>query len=118
VVNYDFPMHPEDYVHRIGRTGRAQAVGDAISFVTPEDQDDLRRLERFIGRGVVRKRAEGFNYSAAPGPGEESVGSRPFKPQRPGKRQERSQRTPGSVRPPSGNGRPKQHGSWKPRHRR
>src|SRR3954468_24697287 len=65
VVNYDFPMHPEDYVHRIGRTGRAQAVGDAISFVTPEDHSALRSLERFIGRGIVRKRAEGFNYTAA-----------------------------------------------------
>jgi len=64
VVNYDFPMHAEDYVHRIGRTGRAQAIGDAISFVTPEDQGDLRSVERFIGRGIVRKRAEGFNYSA------------------------------------------------------
>ena len=67
VVNYDFPMHPEDYVHRIGRTGRAHAVGDAISFVTPEDRDELRALERFIGRGIVRKRAEGFNY-AMPAP--------------------------------------------------
>ncbi len=65
VVNYDFPMHPEDYVHRIGRTGRAQAVGDAISFVTPEDHSALRSLERFIGRGIVRRRAEGFNYAAA-----------------------------------------------------
>jgi ATP-dependent RNA helicase RhlE len=65
VVNYDFPMHAEDYVHRIGRTGRAHAVGDAISFVTPEDRDELRTVERFIGRGIVRKRAEGFNYSAA-----------------------------------------------------
>jgi ATP-dependent RNA helicase RhlE len=65
VVNYDFPMHSEDYVHRIGRTGRAHAVGDAISFVTPEDQSALRSLERFIGRGIVRKRAEGFNYTAA-----------------------------------------------------
>src|SRR5437868_9397414 len=65
VVNYDFPMHSEDYVHRIGRTGRAQAVGDAISFVTPEDHSALRSLERFIGRGIVRKRAEGFNYHAA-----------------------------------------------------
>ncbi len=63
VVNYDFPMHAEDYVHRIGRTGRAHAVGDAISFVTPEDQGELRSLERFIGRGIVRKKAEGFNYS-------------------------------------------------------
>ena len=55
VVNYDFPMHSEDYVHRIGRTGRAHAVGDAISFITPEDQGPLRSLERFIGRGIVRK---------------------------------------------------------------
>ncbi|MST93762.1 MAG: DEAD/DEAH box helicase [Pedosphaera sp.] len=66
VVNYDFPMHAEDYVHRIGRTGRAHAVGDAISFVTPEDQGELRALERFIGRGIVRKKAEGFNYAAVP----------------------------------------------------
>ncbi len=65
VVNYDFPMHSEDYVHRIGRTGRAQAIGDAISFVTPEDHAELRALERFIGRGIVRKRAEGFDYNAA-----------------------------------------------------
>jgi ATP-dependent RNA helicase RhlE len=64
VVNFDFPMHPEDYVHRIGRTGRAHAVGDAISFVTPEDHSALRSLERFIGRGIVRKRPENFNCSA------------------------------------------------------
>jgi ATP-dependent RNA helicase RhlE len=71
VVNYDFPMHSEDYVHRIGRTGRAHAIGDAISFITPEDQGSLRALERFIGRGIVRKRAEGFDYDAAAPPREE-----------------------------------------------
>jgi ATP-dependent RNA helicase RhlE len=71
VVNYDFPMHSEDYVHRIGRTGRAQAIGDAISFITPEDQGPLRSLERFIGRGIVRKRAEGFDYHAAAPPRDE-----------------------------------------------
>ena len=65
VVNFDFPMHAEDYVHRIGRTGRAQAIGDALSFVTSEDAGALRSLERFIGRGIVRKRAEGFDYTAA-----------------------------------------------------
>src|SRR5881227_2159636 len=65
VVNYDFPMHSEDYVHRIGRTGRAHAIGDAISFITPEDQGPLRSLERFIGRGIVRKKAEGFDYNQA-----------------------------------------------------
>lgn len=69
VVNYDFPMHPEDYVHRIGRTGRAHAVGDAISFVTSADHGALRSVERFIGRGIVRKRAEGFDYHAAATPG-------------------------------------------------
>ncbi len=68
VVNYDFPMHAEDYVHRIGRTGRANAVGDAISFVSSEDASALRTLERFIGRGIVRKKAEGFDYNAAPPP--------------------------------------------------
>jgi ATP-dependent RNA helicase RhlE len=72
VVNFDFPHIVEDYVHRIGRTGRAQAIGDAISFVSPEEADDLRKLERFIGRGLVRKRAEGFDYDAPPpaGPAE------------------------------------------------
>jgi len=65
VVNYDFPMHVEDYIHRIGRTGRANAIGDAISFLTSEDHGELRALERFIGRGIVRKKAEGFNYSAS-----------------------------------------------------
>jgi ATP-dependent RNA helicase RhlE len=71
VVNYDFPMHSEDYVHRIGRTGRAHAIGDAISFVTPEDQGPLRSLERFIGRGIVRKKAEGFDYNQAAPPCDE-----------------------------------------------
>ncbi|MDB6116833.1 MAG: helicase [Verrucomicrobiaceae bacterium] len=81
VVNYDFPMHSEDYVHRIGRTGRAQAIGDALSFVTSEDGAALRSLERFIGRGIVRKRAEGFDYNAEappPVPGEKpDRGDRP-----------------------------------------
>src|SRR5438067_10096465 len=71
VVNYDFPMHSEDYVHRIGRTGRAHRLGDAISFITPEDQGPLRSLERFIGRGIVRKKAEGFDYNQAAPPRDE-----------------------------------------------
>jgi ATP-dependent RNA helicase RhlE len=82
VVNYDFPMHPEDYVHRIGRTGRAHAVGDAISFVTPEDHSALRSVERFIGRGIVRKRAEGFNYATAPTQPAE-LGGRESRPRHP-----------------------------------
>src|SRR5205085_2077521 len=65
VINFDFPPQPEDYVHRIGRTGRAHAIGDAISFVTPgDDQANLRALERFISRGIPRKVAEGFDPKA------------------------------------------------------
>ncbi|HEX7704835.1 MAG TPA: DEAD/DEAH box helicase [Thermoanaerobaculia bacterium] len=68
VVNFDFPMHPEDYVHRIGRTGRADAIGDAISFVTPEDEPYVRELEKLTRKTVPRRRVEGFDYteSAAP----------------------------------------------------
>ncbi|HET7711501.1 MAG TPA: C-terminal helicase domain-containing protein, partial [Thermoanaerobaculia bacterium] len=61
VVNFDFPPQPEDYVHRIGRTGRAKAIGDAISFVTPDDHANLRALERFISRGIPRKTAPAFD---------------------------------------------------------
>jgi ATP-dependent RNA helicase RhlE len=65
VINFDFPPQPEDYVHRIGRTGRAQAIGDAISFATHEDADSLKRLERFLGRGIARKKLEGVVAAAA-----------------------------------------------------
>ena len=99
VVNYDFPMHPEDYVHRIGRTGRAHAVGDAISFVTSEDQDALRALERFIGRGIVRKRSDGFDYNVVAPPREDRGRGKP----RPDVR-ERRNRPPGAV--PGGSGKP------------
>jgi len=61
VINFDFPPQPEDYVHRIGRTGRAHAIGDAISFASPEDHANLRALERFIARGIPRKTASGFD---------------------------------------------------------
>src|SRR5881296_1786975 len=71
VINYDFPPQPEDYVHRIGRTGRAKAIGDAISFVTSDDAANLRALERFIGRGIVRKKAEGFDYDQPAPPRDE-----------------------------------------------
>jgi len=63
VINFDFPMHPEDYVHRIGRTGRADAVGDAISFVTADDEQYVRELEKMTRKSVARKRVEGFDYT-------------------------------------------------------
>jgi ATP-dependent RNA helicase RhlE len=75
VINFDFPPQPEDYVHRIGRTGRNQAIGDAISFATHEDADNLRRLERFLGRGIARKKLEGY-VAAAAAPSAAASGSR------------------------------------------
>ncbi len=62
VVNYDVPENPEDYVHRIGRTGRAQSTGDAYTLVTEEDVRDARSIERFIGASIERKKLEGFPY--------------------------------------------------------
>ncbi len=60
VVNYELPNVPEDYVHRIGRTGRAGSTGEAISLVDPEEQSYLRSIERLIKREVPRAQAEGF----------------------------------------------------------
>jgi ATP-dependent RNA helicase RhlE len=65
VINYDVPENPEDYVHRIGRTGRAQAVGDAFTLATPENNSDVRAIERFIGQEIPRLKLEGFAYKAA-----------------------------------------------------
>lgn len=62
VINYDVPEKPEDYVHRIGRTGRAQAVGDAFTLVTPENAGDIRDIQRFIGAKIPELRLEGFQY--------------------------------------------------------
>jgi ATP-dependent RNA helicase RhlE len=69
VINYDVPQNPEDYVHRIGRTGRAQAVGDAFTLVAPEEAGDIRDIERFIGQKIPDLRLAGFPYQAyAPRP--------------------------------------------------
>jgi ATP-dependent RNA helicase RhlE len=63
VINYDVPSHPEDYVHRIGRTGRAQLTGDAFTLFTAEELDHVRAIERFIGAKIPRLKLEGFNYT-------------------------------------------------------
>jgi ATP-dependent RNA helicase RhlE len=62
VINYDVPAFAEDYVHRIGRTGRATATGDAITFVSYDEQKYLRKIENFIGREFESEKCEGFAY--------------------------------------------------------
>ena len=73
VINYDVPTHAEDYVHRIGRTGRAAATGDAITFVSSEEEKYLREVGKFIGRKLRAKRCEGFSYVSAPAPARAST---------------------------------------------
>ena len=63
VINFDVPHHPEDYVHRIGRTGRAQSVGDAFTIMTAEDLQEVAAIEHFIGQKIPRVKLEGFNYA-------------------------------------------------------
>jgi ATP-dependent RNA helicase RhlE len=62
VINYDLPMDLESYVHRIGRTARVKAIGDALSFVTPEDEERSREFEKAVGIRIERKLVEGFHY--------------------------------------------------------
>jgi ATP-dependent RNA helicase RhlE len=62
VINYDVPQHREDYVHRVGRTGRHTEVGDALTLVSPEEASDLAVIERFIGRALPRVQIPGFPY--------------------------------------------------------
>ena len=62
VINYDIPLHPEDYVHRIGRTGRAEHAGDAFTLVTAEELKAMLDIERLIDQKVPRARLENFPY--------------------------------------------------------
>jgi superfamily II DNA/RNA helicase len=63
VINYRVPENPEDYVHRIGRTGRAQKEGDAFTILTADELESARSVEHFIGQKIDRKKLEGFAYN-------------------------------------------------------
>jgi ATP-dependent RNA helicase RhlE len=64
VVNFDVPAVPEDYIHRVGRTARADALGEAFTLVTPEDEGQIHRIEKAVGSKIKRVRLEGFEYGA------------------------------------------------------
>jgi ATP-dependent RNA helicase RhlE len=66
VVNFDVPEAPDDYIHRVGRTARAGEVGDAFTFVAPEEENDLRGIEKAIGKRLPRITVPDFDYSAKP----------------------------------------------------
>jgi ATP-dependent RNA helicase RhlE len=66
VVNFDVPAATEDYVHRVGRTGRAEATGEAYTFVAPEDEAALRAIERAVGKPLPRVVLADFDYRQRP----------------------------------------------------
>ena len=101
VINYDIPQHPEDYVHRIGRTGRAQQSGDAFTLVGHDEMKKLAAIERFVGQKIDRLKLEGQNV---PLHGEAETGPRPPKIEprldgRPQQRRPNSRRRFGARRP-------------------
>jgi len=66
VVNFDVPLVPADYIHRIGRTGRAEAVGDAFTFVSREEEGDIAAIEKVLGKRLPRVTVPDFDYNARP----------------------------------------------------
>ena len=66
VINYDIPQHAEDYVHRIGRTGRMQTLGDAVTLYTAGEKDFLKAIERFIDQEIPIRKLDDFDYAWTP----------------------------------------------------
>jgi ATP-dependent RNA helicase RhlE len=107
VVNFDVPKSPEDYVHRVGRTARASATGDAFLFYSPEEEADVRDIERALGQRLPRLTLPGFDYTHKPAPRAEparEAGSVSPRATRPGGR--------GGFGPPAGRGRRRPGGPW------
>jgi len=65
VINYDMPDGPDSYIHRIGRTGRAQREGDALTLVTPEDHATVWAIERALGERIETRKLDGFSTGAS-----------------------------------------------------
>ena len=63
MINYDVPLNAEDYVHRIGRTGRAEREGDAFTLLTEDELKNAAAIEHFVGQKIERKKIEGFDYA-------------------------------------------------------
>jgi ATP-dependent RNA helicase RhlE len=97
VINYDMPDTADAYIHRIGRTGRAQRTGDAFTLVTPEDNDVIRILERIMGSPLKREVLEGFDYKAPAPPRSDSGGRGRGAPREDSRRPPRPAPTPKSY---------------------
>jgi ATP-dependent RNA helicase RhlE len=96
VINYDMPDTVDAYTHRIGRTGRAAKTGDAFTFMTHEDGDMVRSIERILGEKVERRTLKGFDYKK-PMPGRDTEFARP--PHKPQQRRQQKMTKPSRNRP-------------------
>jgi ATP-dependent RNA helicase RhlE len=67
VINFDVPMAAEDYIHRVGRTARAERTGDALTLVAPDEEDRLRAIERTLSKRLPRLKLDGFDYTPSTG---------------------------------------------------
>lgn len=106
VINFDLPINVEDYVHRIGRTGRAEAKGTAISFAAPQDHMMLKKIEQYIDQPIALQVIPGMEAQLKP-----SFGSPKGKPKPRGRNQRTRKPFPSSSRPRSSQG----QGQFKPR---
>jgi ATP-dependent RNA helicase RhlE len=117
VVNFDVPQAPDDYIHRVGRTARAGEVGDAFTFVAPDEQNDLRAIEKAIGKRLPQITLPDFDYNARPeGRLEIPIGER-IAAIRGRKAEERARskaKTNGQGRPPRGRDGRQAQGSGRP----
>jgi superfamily II DNA/RNA helicase len=98
VINFDVPWQPDDYVHRIGRTGRAGAKGISIAIATKEDSELIDRIEKLTGQKIERVTAAGAK-SSRPEPGEESAAPPPEAAKSGGRRRSRSESRPQAAKP-------------------
>jgi ATP-dependent RNA helicase RhlE len=125
VINFDVPMQPDDYIHRVGRTARAEMTGSAFTLVSSEEEGDLRAIEKAIGRRLPRVTVPDFNYESAAAERLEVPHAQRIAEIRARKAEERTRARAnaerramhGAQRPPQGpgGGRPSQgHGSGRP----
>ena len=84
VINFDVPHVADDYIHRVGRTGRAERTGSAFTFVSPDEESDLRGIEKAVGRRLPRVTLPDFDYAAAAAPPPPQSHVRPQQNRRPG----------------------------------
>lgn len=119
VVNFDVPHEADMYIHRVGRTARAEKRGDAYTFVSPEEEDDFHRIEQRLGLRIARTTIAGFDYSAPPPPRDLGIAAR-ARGGYSGSRGGYSGSRGGGRRPPRGDGRirGRPHRAPPPRYRR